>query len=78
MKQTSLNSFVKRLPPPKAPPTSFLVLLSVKKALLRGHSFLTGLSYDLVVPYVHGIVSYYGEQQFSFMANGVFKVSDSR
>lgn len=78
MRQTSIGSFVKRLPPPKAPPVSFLVLLAVKKSLVRGHSFLTGLTVDLAVPFVNGNITYYGEQQFSFMANGVFKTSDSK
>lgn len=78
MKQTSIGSFVKRLPPPKAPPSSFLVLYAVKKAILRGHAFLFGVSEELVVPKTHGVVTYYGEQQFSYMATGKFKAADSR
>jgi len=77
MNQTDLSKF--RLKPrPKALSNHKSVILSIKKAIANGSSFLFGLDYPLVVPYTNGVVTYYGEQQFSYMANGVFKQSDSK
>ena len=53
------------------------VVFAIKKALFKGHSFLRSVK-PPPIPYVHGVKTYYGEQMFSYMANGVFKKSDSK
>jgi len=76
MNQTDLNRFFKKPPLPKALPNDVLVKLAIKKAIANGSSFLKGLDYDLVVPRTRGVITYFGEQQLSFMANGEFLKSD--
>jgi len=51
---------------------------TLAKARLEGFSFLDGLN-EFVKPFSPpGVKSYYGEQMFSFIANGRYKSNDSK
>ena len=73
-RQTSLTSW--KGPPPLAKTNSVLVSEACARAFIKGQETLELTNERPNIPYVHGEVTYFGEQMFSWMATGSFKPLD--